>query len=46
MPNERRWTKALFLKRPFDAALSLLGILLSFPLWILFSLMIWLQDRG
>jgi len=37
--------KALFLKRPFDIALSSVGMVLSFPLWILFSLMIWLEDR-
>ncbi len=35
-----------FLKRPFDIALSGLGILLSSPLWVLFSLMIWFQDQG
>jgi len=38
--------KALFLKRPFDIALSSTGILLSSPLWFLFSMMIWLEDRG
>ena len=38
--------KALFLKRPFDISLSFLGIVLSFPLWIVFALMIWLEDRG
>ncbi len=38
--------RGLFLKRPFDIALSGLGILLSSPLWVLFSLIIWLQDRG
>jgi lipopolysaccharide/colanic/teichoic acid biosynthesis glycosyltransferase len=37
--------KALFLKRPFDIALSFIGIILSFPLWILFALAIWLEDR-
>lgn len=36
----------LFLKRPFDAGLSALGIMISFPLWIVFGLLIWLEDRG
>lgn len=36
----------LFLKRPFDIAVSGLGLLLSSPLWLLFSLLIWLEDRG
>ncbi len=38
--------KALFLKRPFDIFLSFVGMVLSSPLWILFSLLIWLEDRG
>ena len=38
--------KALFLKRPFDIALSSLGILVSSPLWFLIALLIWLEDRG
>jgi len=38
--------RALFLKRPFDIALSSLGILLSSPLWMLISLLVWIQDRG
>ena len=38
--------KALFLKRPFDIALSSFGLLLSSPLWLMFSLLIWLEDRG
>ena len=38
--------KALFLKRPFDMALSSFGLLLSSPLWLLFSLLIWIEDRG
>jgi lipopolysaccharide/colanic/teichoic acid biosynthesis glycosyltransferase/VanZ family protein len=42
----RKALKAAFLKRPFDISLSLLGIVLSSPLWILFSLLIWLGDRG
>jgi lipopolysaccharide/colanic/teichoic acid biosynthesis glycosyltransferase len=39
-------TRALFLKRPFDIALASLGILISSPLWLLFGLLIRLQDRG
>ena len=39
-------TRGLFLKRPFDIVLSGAGILLSSPFWILFSAVIWLQDRG
>jgi lipopolysaccharide/colanic/teichoic acid biosynthesis glycosyltransferase/VanZ family protein len=38
--------KALFLKRPLDIVLSGLGILLSSPLWLLISFLVWLQDRG
>jgi lipopolysaccharide/colanic/teichoic acid biosynthesis glycosyltransferase len=41
-----KWTRALFLKRPFDIFLSSLGLLLSSPLWLVFSLLIWLRDRG
>jgi lipopolysaccharide/colanic/teichoic acid biosynthesis glycosyltransferase/VanZ family protein len=37
---------ALFLKRPFDITLSFVGLILSSPLWLLFGLLIWLQDRG
>lgn len=36
--------RLLFLKRPFDIAFSLFGIVVSFPLWILFSLLILLED--
>jgi len=36
----------LFLKRPFDVALSAFGIILSSPLWIVFGSLIWLEDRG
>jgi len=36
----------LFLKRPFDLALSAFGILLSSPLWLIFGSLIWLEDRG
>jgi len=38
--------KALFLKRPFDVALSTLGIIISAPLWLVFSFLIWAEDRG
>jgi lipopolysaccharide/colanic/teichoic acid biosynthesis glycosyltransferase len=38
--------KALFLKRPFDVALSTLGIIISAPLWLIFSFLIWADDRG
>lgn len=38
--------KALFLKRPFDVSLSLIGIVVSLPLWLLIILLIWLEDRG
>jgi len=38
--------KALFLKRPFDITLSLLGLIISMPLWLLFSFFIWKEDRG
>lgn len=34
------------LKRLFDICLSSIGILGSSPLWILFPLAIWLEDRG
>lgn len=38
--------RALFLKRPFDIALSGFGIIISLPLWLVFGLIIWLEDRG
>jgi lipopolysaccharide/colanic/teichoic acid biosynthesis glycosyltransferase/VanZ family protein len=41
-----RLGRALFLKRPFDITLSFVGLVLSSPLWLLFGLLIWLQDRG
>ena len=34
------------LKRLFDIFLSSIGLLISFPLWLLFSLVIKLEDRG
>jgi len=38
--------RALFLKRPFDIALSSAGLLLSAPLWAAVPLAVWLEDRG
>jgi len=38
--------KALFLKRPFDFALSSFGILLSSPIWLLIAILIRIEDRG
>lgn len=31
-------------KRPFDIALSVMGLVLSFPVWLLFAAWIWLED--
>lgn len=42
----RKLAKAVYLKRPFDVALSGLGLILSSPLWIVFSALIWAGDRG
>lgn len=42
----REARKGLFLKRPFDVFLSGLGLILSSPLWLALSLMIWFGDRG
>jgi len=38
--------KIHFVKRPLDFCLALAGLIFSFPLWIIFSLLIWLEDRG
>jgi len=38
--------RALFLKRPFDFALSSFGLLVSAPLWAIIPLAVWLEDRG
>ena len=35
-----------FIKRAFDFTLALLGLVLSSPLWLIFSLAIYLEDRG
>lgn len=36
----------LAIKRVFDIFLSYMGLIASFPLWILFFLGIWLEDKG
>jgi len=38
--------RALFLKRPFDVALSFFGLILSLPLWFIICFFIWVEDRG
>lgn len=38
--------KALFLKRPFDAALSFFGLLVSSPLWVLIPALLKIEDGG
>jgi lipopolysaccharide/colanic/teichoic acid biosynthesis glycosyltransferase/VanZ family protein len=38
--------RALWLKRPFDAALSGLGLLVSAPLWAVIALAVRIEDRG
>jgi lipopolysaccharide/colanic/teichoic acid biosynthesis glycosyltransferase len=45
-PSDGGFVKALFLKRPFDISLSFFGLVLSSPFWLLFSLLIRLQDHG
>jgi len=49
MPDSRKMSnlvRALYLKRPFDILISLLGLILSFPLWLLIGFFIWLEDFG
>ena len=48
MPQARKIpsTREPFLKRPFDFTLALAGLILSSPLWFIFSLAIYLEDRG
>lgn len=47
MPSDSIYDKKQpFLKRPFDVLLSLVGLIGSLPLWILFSLAIKLTDGG
>jgi len=36
----------LFIKRAFDILLSYFELILSSLLWLIFSLMIWFEDRG
>jgi lipopolysaccharide/colanic/teichoic acid biosynthesis glycosyltransferase len=43
--KEPLW-KALFLKRPFDIALSSFGLVVSSPLWILIPVLIKIEDGG
>ena len=38
--------RGYFLKRPFDAVVALIGLVIAAPLWIVFSLAIKLEDRG
>ncbi|MEN6310064.1 MAG: VanZ family protein [Acidobacteriota bacterium] len=45
-PGPHSLRRALFFKRPFDIALSSLGLLAASPLWALISLAVWLEDRG
>lgn len=37
-------TRVPFLKRPFDFLLSLTGLVVSFPLWVIIVAAIWLED--
>jgi lipopolysaccharide/colanic/teichoic acid biosynthesis glycosyltransferase len=46
LPGPNSPSRAVFLKRPFDIALSSAGLILSSPLWAVVSLAVWLQDRG
>lgn len=34
------------MKRIFDFLLALLGLFLSFPLWLILSLTVWIEDKG
>jgi lipopolysaccharide/colanic/teichoic acid biosynthesis glycosyltransferase len=36
----------MIMKRLFDILLSSTGLILSSPLWLIFSIAIWLEDRG
>jgi lipopolysaccharide/colanic/teichoic acid biosynthesis glycosyltransferase len=38
--------KEYLLKRPFDIALALVGLILSCPLWIIIAIFILIDDRG
>ncbi len=39
-----RERESSFVKRPFDLLLSLVGLVVSFPLWIIVAIAIWLED--
>lgn len=43
---ERGGRSTPLLKRVFDIALSSIGLIISFPLWLTIPLLIWLEDRG
>ena len=38
--------KEYLLKKPFDFLLSLTGIIISLPLWVIISILIWAEDKG
>lgn len=38
--------RSLFAKRLFDASLSFLGIIISLPLWLIISILIYKEDKG
>ena len=40
-----RERESSFVKRPFDLLLSLIGLVVSFPLWVIVAIAIWLEDR-
>ncbi len=45
-PGPKSLSRALFLKRPFDIGLSLVGLILSSPLWAAIALAIRIEDGG
>jgi lipopolysaccharide/colanic/teichoic acid biosynthesis glycosyltransferase len=46
MPLSRYLRRGLFLKRPFDTALSGIGLLLSSPLWLIIAAAVKIEDGG
>jgi len=44
--NKTLTPKGYYFKRAFDVSLALLGLVLSSPLWLLFSLAIYFEDPG
>jgi lipopolysaccharide/colanic/teichoic acid biosynthesis glycosyltransferase len=46
LPLSRDLLRGLFLKRPFDMALSGMGLLLSSPLWLVIAAAIKIEDGG